>query len=630
METGSQIDSYTGNQNLGLGSTNAIPVTSRAAENVINDTGKNIMLLNHENNVNLWKQKMADRDTLNEMLIKGQISSGDITDEDRKNQYDPALKDLNDKYFKLVSSGGLSNTKALEDYNEAKDKLQDVVTQAQGRFLGRQQLVKEQRGKTLKSQQDAYGKYIADSDKEDFWKGRYDPFQQSLTLDFDWADKANKGSVTGGTPTPTTTTDRVTTTEKNGNASTTKSETASPTKGKQPQTVSNIIYKDGLPYSRTTQAIDFDKIKQATNEQYLDGQDDAQKQQMFLNGIENPPPNMNRVQYKTMYQPMLQHMIDKAQQYNNERGLTKDTGGIDVDRIRKSITVDPATGVYKIGLPTPEFAALYALAKNDSFVSHTDTYMKDEAAQSEKNLQDKAMRGIGWEKANAYANLMKYKLSKAKSEDAQNQILDGMYTRNLKEQPNLINNLPGLGYAINNIQADNSLPLYTIDGIKPTQLKPIGATPIWADSAPEIKKSFGANIPADPTKPNPANLKQKPIGWKGGYYEPQYIYKGKELNSADISDAYEKRKSKGYTGSINDYIKDVISDPSSGVIVKIKGENGSTDMQLSSAAQRIINNLDTKKGQEGVFSGDNPPQEDNGESSSTESTTSSSGSLTDQ
>ena len=85
METGSQLLSYEGDVRKGFGSNADVPVVTPAgASNIINDTAKNMMLLNHENNVKIFNQKIADRDVTLQMLEKGAISSGAIEPEDRK------------------------------------------------------------------------------------------------------------------------------------------------------------------------------------------------------------------------------------------------------------------------------------------------------------------------------------------------------------------------------------------------------------------------------------------------------------------------------------------------------------------------------------------------------------------
>jgi hypothetical protein len=172
-----------------------------------------------------------------------------------------------------------------------------------------------------------------------------------------------------------------------------------------------------------------------------------------------------------------------------------------------------------------------------------------------------------------------------KSADDQDEFLNEVYTRNLLQQPTLIQSGEKRNsFYLAPIKAENSLPVFTISGNKAIQLQPIGAT----------------------AKTNKGKFQY----WEGGHYEPQYLINNKPLKQDEISAAYDnfkKQAGSNWKGGINDWIKEAVK---SGLMdFSLKGANGTTDKYLSNAAQRIISNTTTKKGQEGVFS-DAPPLDD--------------------
>src|ERR1700735_3884949 len=107
-ETGSQILSYVGDKNLGLGSSPEIPaINPNSNLDTINSTARDILLLNHENNIKLYDQKIKDRDATLKLLADGQVASGDIAPEDRP-VYEKAKQATKDAFYDMISKGGLN------------------------------------------------------------------------------------------------------------------------------------------------------------------------------------------------------------------------------------------------------------------------------------------------------------------------------------------------------------------------------------------------------------------------------------------------------------------------------------------------------------------------------------------
>lgn len=626
MATGNDLVGYLGSKELGLGSNANVPaIDPNANLNPIIDAGKNIMLLDAERNMNLFKQKIADRDKRLELFDKGQIASGNILEQD-KPDYDNAKKKANDAFYKMVDAGGINNQKAYAGYQDAVGDLQNTVTHAQERYTQMGLLKQDQAKETIPSKIQDYQKHIDEQNKKGF-NTFIDPYQHLLDFKNDEVTThILKDAMIGGAITPTATTDKTTTTTKGGKTSTTQTETTGQAKGKQPQAVSNIVYKDGLPYNRTIQRLSLGKMNENAISGYFEPETGAQMDMLLKKMSSQLPPYQQK--------DALTYLIQRAEDYNKDNGFTEgvDQDAAPVSKYKKALGYDngsgtvmpnPVTGKYDIGLSAPEFSALWTLGNHTgSYVSNTDTYMKDEAAQSEKTLHDRAMEGIGREKADAYANLTKFKLSTAKTAAQQNQALDDMFVRNLTEQKSLIEGLGNDKYGLIDIQADKSLPVYTIEGTKPTLLKPIGAKDIHS-TQPTGKNKDGSPIYGNP--------KDKIVGYKGGHYQQEYLFNGRPLATPQIETMYRnyetgmKKKGKEAGGRDN-FIRGLIAN--NVFNVKLTGENGSTDKQLSTAAQRIINNLDTKKGQTGVFDeNDNPPNED-AESQSESGTSSSNNSNT--
>lgn len=178
---------YTGNAGLGLSNPD-IPVTASEPLATINQTGRDIMLLNHENNLKLYDQKIKDRNKQLELLDSGQVATGEILDKDR-----PEVKkyqDATDKEFKdFVKAGGINNPEAFRKYQGSIKNLKDAITHAQFRYVGRKQLEKERGDQTIDTYQKDYDKHIAEEDNKGFFEGSYNPYQHALTVDTDSINK---------------------------------------------------------------------------------------------------------------------------------------------------------------------------------------------------------------------------------------------------------------------------------------------------------------------------------------------------------------------------------------------------------------------------------------------------------
>lgn len=641
MATASELVNYQGNAALGLGSNAAIPATG-INTGVIDDTNKNIMLLNHENNVNKWKQKIQDRDKLYTLLDSDQVTSGNIDPKDQP-AYDAAKKAHENAFFDMVNNGGIENSAAYAKYRNTTTDLKNTVTHLQARYLGFQALNKLKSETIVKAKQDAIQKFI-DQQLEKPTSALVDPYQNSV--DFNPAiyqigqDKSyfgalstesgsatsnggvssNLSNVNSATPAQQTS-NRTTVTTKNGKQTVSKSQTTSPSKagqvkGEEPVS-GNIYYKpDGTAWSVSQSKFNFPDLLSETVEQYADPSSEEHEQQETGRKIYESMPN-------DQVMPVFKHIIQRVNDYNSDLGLKQgDAGYKNPTQIAQQLGIDPATGKRvrrDIGLATPEFTALMKLANyNGSYAPKSETFLKDVGDSAEKVRHDKAMEGANWERANAYANKAKFELDQAKSQVEKQKVSDGMYTRNLVAQKNLIEGHGDNKYAYASLPANKSTPVLTMIGNKPSLLQPIGSTPIYSKY----------------NKDNTPTSDAKVIGYDGGHFDQQYTFNGRNLEVDGLENLYNnyvkvlKKKGAPIPQSGRDgFIKGLIGTEGSGLEVRLIGANGSTDKQLSLAALQAISNSDTKKGQESPFNSDDIPSGENtsesfsGESSSTQSTT---------
>lgn len=575
-----RLTDYTGDAALGLGSNPQIPVTTTGTNDVINQTGRDLLLLNYENNLKLFNQKVQDRDTLYNLLATGQGSTGAIRDEDRK-IYNDAKADANNTFLELAKSGGVNNPAAMKKYKEKVDYLNQVATQAQARYklMGDDEkaIASETRPEIRKDMQKN-----VDDWKPNFW-GNYTPYQKAYDYDvFNMRKKYLNGALQGETNTPTATTDVTKVVNKDGKVTTTNVQKTAPLKGKQPLT-GNTVMENGLPYSvQKGGRVDFGKIMNNVVSDYQENKDfGAEDQRALLKGIEQLPV--------AQQQEYLGNLLKKAQQYNNENDLKPDENGnypdgaINIDRLRTQfVPRDPNNlkAGYHVALSAPELTALDALASLDTYKQpDTKVLDKDAAKLLETERHNKATEGIGWAKANAYLKKTNAQLSKMKNEEERSNELNGYYIRNITQQPSLIKGEGNNNYSLAPVQAQNSLPLFTFSNGKPSLLVPIDAK-------------------YDATSKT----------WKGGHYDQQYVMNDRPVPLSKINEIYVNFKNKtGWTGGIDEFLKQAIENKKFNVV--LKGKNGVTDEKLSTAAQQAIQNMNTKKGQTGVFddSEDNEP-----------------------
>lgn len=314
------LTEYTGNAGLGAGSNGDIPVLGNENLDLVNQTGRDIMLLNAQQNQRLFQQKLNDRDTLRQMVIDGQVPPGEI-DEKYRPVYDEAEKRSRDAFDKIKN---LNDTKAIEDYYKAKKDLQDVTDHARHNTLLLTGLRKEAAAQTLPRKQKAYMDWLNNQTTKtdsDFWS-TVDPYQQTFDLNL----KPILDSWKTGTR--------------------------------------QLQSPDGLFTFDETYG-DYGGTLKDLQGKYLEDADTAEDMRQLLSSYQNMPPsevgrNIDAIDAQ----------IDK---YNKERGLT--AGQPDFVPFVKRQQLP--NGQIAIAEMPYDFASKYALANQSTFKNQTSKFNKD-------------------------------------------------------------------------------------------------------------------------------------------------------------------------------------------------------------------------------------------------------------
>lgn len=602
-ETGTQIISYTGNANLGLGADSNIPVSPDKPElDAVNKASEQLRLYDHQNNVLLFQQKIADRDTALKLLAQGKVQAGNILPEDKKYYDDAEAKQT--AAYKAIK--GMNDKEGISNYLQATKDLNDLVTNTQHRWLEVTKLEAEKAKEVLPDKIKAYTDHI-DAQKSKPIGQLIEPFQSMFSLDMDGMMNAIKGTqaLTKGaagtlpneqlpdqkTITTTATPGKPTVTKQVDKIGAVPSKTTKGTSGvilTKGQTLVNGIPmgNDGLSmFSQTPEKYyDYATMEKRANDLYLGNPTQAENQRQLFDKFHQMP--------RSAQVDFLKADQKRIAAYSQQRGIQPDENGKYPDEIKFQVLPD---GKIVLTETIPSFAAKHTLASIEGdyvqkpqaiFNKDIAMYLLGKEKADADALYKRTMGAAAGTKARAYAANMFSQIKKRDGEQEQEAYQDDVFKRNLTGQGSLISSAGGTKATISNIDADKSLPLFTFnDKGKPTLLKPIGSTPI-------IQKLTNAA----------GNEVEKIIGYKGGYYEPSYLFNGKSINAQQMMDQYllfKKQAGVKWSGGFDDYLKEAIN--SDIYDVRMKGENGSTDKQISKDVQRAISNPITKKGQQGIF-----------------------------
>ena len=589
--------SYTGDASLGLGSSPQIPVSSTEDLKAVNETTARIQQQNAYRNHEIFQQKIKDRDNLYNAIDSGDIKIGSVLEQDRP-IVKSALDNLDKAYFDRVKKG-VNDLDAAAAYKKALRDAQETVTHANARQVYHTSESVALSSDQLPSHQQAR-KANMDKVLSNFHCD-LTPYVPALDFDHEGMNTFNlKDSLidNAGIATPqNNVTQWTSTTDKGGKITTKHTEKVMPGKAAPVQKISGggatidtpngaVSLYDTIP----GKYIDYEKIKTNANDGFLHDEKQQVNQQKWREAFEGQNPT-EAVQSLTAYN-------NRIKQYNTERGFVNPTDAGFVSEIK--FIQNPQTGQIHIAETAPDFAAKTSLASvPGNFVQKDQLTLNKDAANylvaKEKADTDaiykKTMAANAGLRARAYAANIGQQMKLRSTDAEKDQFLEDMYKRNLVQQKSLVVGGGGNMVGLANITAQNSLPVFTLEGKTVKQLVPIDAKPIYSSDNYNDKGELDVKSGA------------KPLRYEGGYYKPTYRIGDKEASNESIMNIYsnfKKIQGKKWAGGYDDFIKQAIQ--SGDIKVRLTGANGTTDEDLSKAAQRIISNQATKKGQESPFS----------------------------
>lgn len=310
--------SYTGNAGLGIGSNPDIPVGNNNDLSVINNTMRDIMIMDNQRNMNLFRQKIQDRDTTNELIAKGQVPPGEILPQYRP-VYEKAQQKVKDTFLKY---GGnvINNPKAYQEYASAVRDLQDVAQHARANTVEVQRLQQEAAKELLPRRKEDIMKHAGKQLQQDFWNP-ITPYQQLHDFNID-------DILSGVNPVTRT------------------------VQGQSPFETYDESY------------VDYSDILKNKRNQYINDMNVADSIDQFVDKLERYDPQQ--------LGQTLDAVNKQLSRYNQERRLTPGMAGYVTP-----IQAVPAQGRLLIKEPKTDLAAKWALAQQQKFSTLTPKFNKD-------------------------------------------------------------------------------------------------------------------------------------------------------------------------------------------------------------------------------------------------------------
>jgi len=532
------VSTYTGNLGLGVGSSPEIPVGANVDLNILNQTGDHLLALNAAKNKDIFDQKVKERDKVLQAIHSGDIKVGDLLEKDTP-IVRQGLDKLDQAWGNMIKKGP-NDIDAQLEYKKALRDATETVSQAQGRKVFYDQESQALAGESLPRKREARRQNLNNVINGGFWKD-LTPYQQTQDLDINGSILSSAQNIT-----------------------------------EQIHDPSNPLIKG----KRTT--FDYGKTLESNTDNFLNDANKRYDQQQLMSAIQSLDPQS--------FQENIGAMNNRIKEYNDLKGLQPGQPGY-VTPIQ--FEVNPQSGQPMIKEKLPDFAAKYTLAHQKpfnqvetEFDEKASRYLIDKQKADTDAIYKRAMASAAGMKARAYVDNVKQQMDLRKTPQEKDDFLDELWTRNFTNQNSLIEKRKEGNFQLKNINADESLPVYTIENGAPKQLIPIGAKPIKDDKG---------------------NIKY----YQGGHYDTQYMFGDSPITAQAMTDIYDnmKKQQKGkWSGGFDDFLKLAIKNGKFRVI--LKGDNGTSDEELSRAAQQLISNKGTKKGQTGVFDNSEPPTDE--------------------
>lgn len=541
--------SYQGNAGLGFGSSPGTPTIGPDNLKVINDTGRDIMLLDAEKNMKLFQQRIKDRDTLSALILQNQVSTGEILPE-----YLPEFTKAKEASEKAFGSwkGNFNDIKGFKEYEDSITNLQHVAAHAQVKTKMLHELEAQRAATTLPSLQKEMDTWIGKQKEKGFWE-HVDPFQQMYNFNIDHITSA---------------------------AVPVKTEMTNPT---------NPLFKDDVTF------FDYGDILRRTQNGWLNDADITHSVDNFFSQWDryDEPQKKKAIE-------AINGQIDK---YNQEVGALRQgqpfqpghPGYVDPVKL-----VDDGTGKSKINEPTMSFAAKYALSLQPQYVTRTPKFNKELATYGlglkKLELEGKKLN-IEAGKAKAYINNLNVKTDKW-LKDNKNELTNivGMYD-------DFINNMKPAGIDVKEGgKKTGSLDAVFLDQL-PANYQYING-PIMGVS---VTKDKSGKITTRPTGKIEVGKLDPFISSDGRpYYIPKYVnpQTGETIDfkSDYLKTNYRDSKKNGFTGDYDDYVRTLLK--KGGLEMVLTGKNGTANYTSMSQSAKALNAIGTTKGEENI---ENPP-----------------------
>lgn len=543
------IVGYTGNAGLGIGSNPNIPVASPNDNlKVINDTSRDIMLLDSERNMKLYQQKIKDRDSLTQLILQNQVSTKDI-DEGYLPKFLSIKRDAEKAYDQW--GGDFSNIKGYKKYQDTISGLQDYAAHAQTNTASLKKLKQERAAETLPWKQQQLDKWIDQQEgktKQDPW-AVVDPYQNLFSFSIDPINKLYK--TTTGTS----------------------------------------FSADGLFKYEDTFGDYNATLKNAQNE-YLNNGETSEDMRQFFQKVEQYDPLLKK--------RFVESLNGQLKKYNTERGLQPGQPGY-ADPLEM---VPGPDGVYRLKADPATFSAKYSLAQQEKYTTRTPIFNKDLANyglnKDKLALQAKKI-GIDSAKAGAYVRNLDAKTEKFLREHKDE-------STNIEHQyQDFVDNIKPRGITIvdKKTKATENQDAVFLDEL-PESYQYING-PIVGMKTVTSKNGSVTRTPTGKVEVGKLN----PYVDRGGrpYYIPRYVdpQNGSKVSLNDDSYKLKFRESRknGFAGSFDDYIRVLLK--KGAIEMVLQGQNGTANYTSMYQSAKTLNNEGSKKGQENI---ENPPPDE--------------------
>ena len=310
--------------------------------------------------------------------------------------------------------------------------------------------------------------------------------------------------------------------------------------------------------------------------------------------------------------PIVAGMIQNVQSYNSQMDemINGINNGYFQDQFGRQLSFSGQSALNKAhykkidlddGLQPYEILKMRILAASKPVTYKTDIKETDLAIKQGRLSLDTWFKKAEIANRNAETGL-KYKkfneqLKQAKTKEEEDKALDNYYINNIVSQPQIVQGDKEMksGNFRLEIKHDNSLPFLTVNPStgKVGGLIPIDGKPIYDKYAVD-DKGKSTDEPATGAKI---------VGYKGGYYEPEYLVNGEAISQKRVVEIYNnyKKADKNWNGSLDKFLKMAVDGDTPMLDVRVRGANGTTTRNMNAAALRIISNQNQKKGQASIF-----------------------------